>query len=62
MTEDRYITTYSNYYELGAGQIHPVERSQNVITDPLSMRIDGEEDWSATIKSTDEDDDDEEEF
>ena len=32
------------------------------LTPEVLTRIDGEEDWSATIKSTDEDDEDEEEF
>ena len=33
---------YNNFYEFGTGKNHPVERSQNFITDPWSITIDGE--------------------
>ena len=49
ITEYRYITTYNNYYEFGTGKNHPVERSQNFITDPWSITIDGEVDKKVTL-------------
>ena len=49
LTEYKYITTYNNYYEFGTGKNHPVERSQNFITDPWSITIDGEVDKKITL-------------
>ena len=53
LTEYRYITTYNNYYEFGTGKNHPVERSQNFITDPWSITIDGEVDKKITLSMDD---------
>ena len=53
LTEYRYITTYNNYYEFGTGKNHPVERSQNFITDPWSITIDGEVDKNITLSMED---------
>ena len=53
ITEYRFITTYNNYYEFGTGKNHPVERSQNFITDPWSITIDGEVDKKITLSMDD---------
>ena len=53
MTEYKYITTYNNYYEFGTGKNHPVERSQNFITDPWSITIDGEVNKKITLSMDD---------
>ena len=42
LTEQRYITTYNNYYEFGTGKSDPVERSQKFKTNPWNIIIDGE--------------------
>ena len=42
LTEQRYITTYNNYYEFGTGKSDPVERSQKFKTKPWNIIIDGE--------------------
>ena len=53
LTEYRYINTYNNYYEFGTGKNHPVERSQNFITDPWSITIDGEVEKKITLSMDD---------
>ncbi len=53
LTEYKYITTYNNYYEFGTGKSHPVERSQNFITDPWSITIDGEVEKKITLSMDD---------
>ena len=32
LTDEKYATTYNNYYEFGTGKSHPVERSQKFKT------------------------------
>ena len=53
LTEYRHITNYNNYYEFGTGKSHPVERSQNFITDPWSITIDGDVDKKITLSMDD---------
>ena len=36
------ITTYNNYYEFGTGKSDPYIKSQNFITKPWSIKIEGE--------------------
>ncbi len=49
ITEYRYITTYNNYYEFGTKKSDPVEKSQNFITNPWNITIDGEVEKPLTL-------------
>ena len=43
------ITTYNNYYEFGTGKGHPFKNSQEFITKPWSVTIEGEVDNPITL-------------
>ncbi|MDB9774287.1 protein-methionine-sulfoxide reductase catalytic subunit MsrP, partial [Candidatus Pelagibacter sp.] len=45
------ITTYNNYYEFGTGKGHPFKNSQEFITKPWSVTIEGEVDNPITLSA-----------
>ena len=45
------ITTYNNYYEFGTGKRHPFKNSQEFVTKPWSVTIEGEVDNPITISA-----------
>jgi sulfoxide reductase catalytic subunit YedY len=49
ITEQRYVTTYNNYYEFGTRKSDPVEKSQNFKTSPWNITIDGEVEKKITL-------------
>ena len=49
ITEQRYVTTYNNYYEFGTRKSDPVEKSQNFKTSPWNVTIDGEVEKKITL-------------
>ena len=45
------ITTYNNYYEFGTGKGHPFKNSQDFVTKPWSVTIEGEVDNPITLSA-----------
>jgi sulfoxide reductase catalytic subunit YedY len=51
LTSYENITTYNNYYEFGTGKEHPFKNSQEFITEPWSVTIEGEVDSPITLSA-----------
>ena len=49
ITEQRYVTTYNNYYEFGTRKSDPVEKSKNFKISPWNLTIDGEVEKKITL-------------
>ena len=51
LTSYKDITTYNNYYEFGTGKSDPFKNSQEFVTKPWSVTIEGEVDNSITLSA-----------
>src|SRR6185312_13614402 len=40
-TDEKYITTYNNFYEFGTGKGDPAENAHTLTTKPWSVKVDG---------------------
>ena len=49
ITDYKYATTYNNYYEFGTGKSDPHKNSQDFITKPWEITIDGEVEKKITL-------------
>ena len=49
ITDYKYATTYNNYYEFGTGKSDPHKNSQDFITKPWEIKIDGEVEKEITL-------------
>ena len=49
ITDYKYATTYNNYYEFGTGKSDPYKNSQDFITKPWEITIDGEVEKKITL-------------
>ena len=51
ITDYKYATTYNNYYEFGTGKSDPHKNSQDFITKPWEITIDGEVEKKITLSA-----------